>query len=148
MFPIKSYKHFSVEMQITVVVILFVATVLLVYSQYQITRLWFGIYPISITLFLAPIYEELIFRWILFTWIKKDHGWIQWLIWSSLVFWIRHIKNIFYHPYLDTLIWQIGYTGLVVWPLMAYVYHKTWNIWLCVILHFINNLIAWYIVWL
>jgi len=141
-FPIIEYKHCSKELQVALICVLYVARVLVVYAWYLWNGYGFQIYPITITLFIAPIYEELFFRGVIFSQCKKHYSLRVSIVVSSAIFGIRHIKNIFYHPTIDSSLWQIMYTWLIVWPILAYVYHKTWNIRLCIILHYLNNIIV------
>jgi membrane protease YdiL (CAAX protease family) len=134
----RSYRYLNILLQIFTLVALFVVTTLLVNSEYQTTGLAFG-YPLSISLLFAPIYEEIIFRGIiLFALLKKLVVWKA-VLFSSLLFGVWHLKNIFY---LDSyeLAYQIVYTSLFFAPLMAFLTIKMRSIWPVVILHYFNNI--------
>lgn len=139
-FPIKKTRGLSPLVQIALIVVLFLATVGFCYIEFIHGEKAFGRYPFVITVFLAAIYEELFFRGILFSYLKKHYSVILAIVYSSIVFGLRHAKNIFYDPNPWYILYQMAYTGLIFWPIMAYIYHKTDNIWICIILHFLHNL--------
>lgn len=91
------------------------------------------------TLF-APVYEEILFRGVIFGLLLKNYSVTKAIIFSSLLFGLWHLKNIFFVDTLE-LLKQLCYTGFVFGPLMAFVAYKTKTIWLAVILHYANN--AW-----
>lgn len=85
-FPIRKTRGISPLVQITLIVLLFLATVGLCYIEFIHGDKAFGKYPFVMSLFLAAIYEELFFRGILFKYLKKNYSLILAIIYSSVVF--------------------------------------------------------------
>lgn len=103
---------------------LFVATVLLSYKS--------GLaMPLAVTVVLAPIYEEWIFR----GWVLRKLG----IIMSSVLFGMWHLKNLFYFEVGD-VVYQMVWAGLVLGPVFGYVAMRTKSIWPGVVLHYLNNM--------
>lgn len=85
---------------------------------------------VVITVFAAPIFEELIFRGIiLHGFLKRQPPWRAILI-SSLLFAIAHLN-------LPQFV-----NALMLGIMIGWVYWKTESLWLCVLIHFVNNLCA------
>ncbi len=63
------------------------------------------------------------------------------IIISSLLFGIWHFKNIFFMPPRDVA-HQMFYTGVIFGPAMALITLFTGTVWLAVIFHYANNMIA------
>jgi membrane protease YdiL (CAAX protease family) len=84
-------------------------------------------YIIIVTVFAAPIFEELIFRgMILDGFLKRYKPWTS-VILSALIFAIAHISPL---PFINAFM-----LGL----LMGWVYWKTGSLWLTIMIHFVNN---------
>ena len=90
---------------------------------------------------LAPIYEEVIFRGIILTLLLRHFNQTKSILLSSALFGLWHLKN---YAHLDNfaLLYQIGYATLFIGPILACVTSKTKTIWVGVIIHYVNNLIA------
>ncbi len=126
--------------QASVVVGLFVATVLCTYAEYRDEGTTFGFPGAGFNVLVAPIYEELIFRgWILGR-LARSHSSVTAVGVSSLLFGVLHIRNIYW---LDTatLVRLMLFTGLVLGPILGYVTLRCRSVWPAVILHYANNLL-------
>lgn len=128
--------------QIILVCILFVITIIGQYKEYKQTgKTWGGHYPLKTSSFFAAIYEEVIFRGFIFTWLLNAYSLFGAIAISSLLFGLWHLKNIFYMP-KKALIYQMLYTAFIFGPVAALITFYTGTIWLAVIVHFCNNLLA------
>lgn len=89
-----------------------------------------------LVVFIAPIFEELIFRKALFGFVelKLEYRKSTALIISTLLFAIIHV------PSLDNMVFIFYYLPLSF--IISYAYYKTDNIYLPIVLHFLNNLLA------
>lgn len=125
--------------QILTMVLLFVLTAIIGKLYLVETGSLFG-RPTSFYLetMFAPIYEEIIFRGLVFGLLLKNHSLLKAIVYSSLLFGLWHLKNIFFMEPLE-LIRQMIYTGLIFGPLMAWITFKTKTIWIAAILHYVNN---------
>lgn len=133
----KKVGPLGVASQVILVCALFVATTLLVNESYQETGAVFGL-PLSSSILFAPIFEEMIFRgWIFGELKKRGAAWT--VIFSSLLFGLWHLKNIFYFETADCL-YQMAYAAFLIGPILAVVRWKMGSIWPGVILHYVNNL--------
>lgn len=127
--------------QIRIIVLLYLATI--AWSYFERTHTWkvFLHYPLVVTIFLAPLYEEIIFRgyiqraMVRYFWITSG------IVQTSIMFGLWHCKNIIRLSPLD-LLQQVIYTGLVIWPALGYLAYKTKTIRPGVIIHFCNNIIV------
>ena len=129
--------------QASLVVALFVATVLCTNAEYKDKGTVFGFPGPAFNVLIAPIYEELIFRaWILGL-LARRHPPLVAIAISSLLFGLVHIRNIYW---LDTqpLVRTMLFTGLILGPILAYITLRTRTVWPAVILHYLNNL-AYYL---
>lgn len=138
-FELRDIRFLRAEWQLAVMAVLFIATIFVV-KYFAVDERFLGM-PISMMTLLAPLYEEVIFRGLIFGWFARRYDWRIGLIASSLLFGVWHLKNIFW---LDTpsLIAQMAWAGLFIGPLLAFVTHKTKSIWPSVIIHQINNIWA------
>ena len=91
------------------------------------------------------ISEEFLFRGVMFTQMldswknKKNFMWVAILI-SSIIFGLRHFLNLITTPNtLVTTIGQVLFTFMAGFYLCA-VYLRTRNIWVCIIIHFLEDL--------
>ncbi len=98
-------------------------------------------YPVNTFLMLAPIYEEIIFRGFLFFGLIPVFGVLGSAIINAILFGLWHIRSIFFMPEKKVII-QILYTTLVIAPVCLYATHVTGNIWIAVIIHYLNNILA------
>ncbi len=133
-------------LQIILLVALFIIIAILGKISVVQTGLLFD-RPVSFyieTLF-APVYEEIIFRGVIFATLLKYKPPVKAIIYSSLLFGLWHLKNIFFIDAVQ-LVKQICYTALFFGPLMAFVTYKTKTIWIPVILHYINNAFAFFMI--
>lgn len=135
-------KYFGVHAQIIVVVGLFVLHSLLAFYSYKNTGKIFGYPFFSSLIFMAPIYEELIFRGLLLTALTKFYSIKNAIIISSIIFGLWHLKNLFYFPTTDMVIIQVVYAAVIIGPITSFITIKTKNVWLSVIFHYLNNIIA------
>ena len=90
-------------------------------------------YPLSFflsTLLIAPIFEELVFRRVIAHGLFKKYGFKKAVVWSSFLFLLVHF------PLKDNGLFFLFMGGV----LLAYVYLKTRNIYLVMVLHFLTNL--------
>ena len=134
-------KYFGVHAQVITIIGLFVLHTLLAFNSYDTTGEIFGYPFFSNVIFTAPIYEELIFRGLLLTALTRFYSIKNVVVISSIIFGLWHLKNIFYYP-TDMLIHQIAYAGIIIGPILALITIKTKNVWLSVIFHYLNNIIA------
>lgn len=139
LYPKKLWK-LTPGFQIFLVALLFTIYTFVAYSTYQNTDTMFG-YPLSISILFVPIYEELIFRGLILIGLMKFYSWKKAIVISSLLFGLWHLKNIFFISQSE-LIYQMAYTTFIFGPIVAYITLKSKNIWLAVILHYLNNLLA------
>src|SRR3989344_2126549 len=136
----RKIKFFGVSAQIIAIAVLFAIYTALSYFEYQKTGMMWG-YPLRISILFVPIYEELIFRGFILAGLTKFYSARNSIIISSLFFGLWHFKNIFFIPTHD-LVSQMLYTAFIFGPIAAYLTLKTKNVWLAVIFHYLNNMIA------
>lgn len=115
--------------QIFVICALFTATTLLAHQSHSLTM----------AVLFAPIYEEIIFRWWIFGELRRHHSAVKSVVFTSLLFGLWHLKNIFHYDMVDCL-YQMAYAAVIIGPLLAVVRLKTGSIWPGVIVHYLNNL--------
>lgn len=137
----RKIKFFGVSAQIFTVALLFIIYTIVSYIEYQKTGTMFGGYPLRISILFVPIYEEIIFRGFILTGLTKLYSAQKSIIISSLLFGLWHLKNIFFVPVSD-VVYQMLYTALFFGPIVAYITLKTKNVWIAVMLHYLNNLLA------
>lgn len=138
LYPKKLWK-ITPSFQIFIVVSLFTIYTFIAYTTYQNTGTMFG-YPLGVSILFVPIYEEIIFRGFILFGLMKYYSWKKAIIISSLLFGLWHLKNIFFISQSE-LIYQMIYTAFIFGPIVAYITLKSKNIWLAVILHYLNNLL-------
>lgn len=126
--------------QILILSALFSIMVLVGFAQYKATGQMFG-YPLAISLFFVPIYEEMIFRGFLLGELLRHFPVRQAFILECLLFSLWHLKNIFWLSPSQLLI-QMLVAGLIFGPITTYITLKKKTIWPGVMLHYINNLLA------
>lgn len=86
-----------------------------------------GLFPFLMIVVAAPLFEELIFRGIILEGLLKRYSIFTSILASSLLFGIVHLNP-----------WQFV-SALVGGFLMGWVYYKTKNLVLPIIIHFLNN---------
>jgi membrane protease YdiL (CAAX protease family) len=127
--------------QIAIVAGLFIWTTLWQYGEYRRTGKMYEDYPLSISILFVPIYEEFIFRGLILFYLVTIYSPIFAIIISSLLFGLWHLKNIFFLSRAK-LTGQILYAGFFVGPVAAIITLWSGTIWIAVVLHYLNNLLA------
>lgn len=89
-----------------------------------------GIFGFLTLVIAAPIFEELIFRGVILDGLLKRYSPVKSILISSLLFGIVHLNP-----------WQF-ITAMGIGAFMGWVYYKTQNLSLCILIHFVNNLFA------
>ena len=84
----------------------------------------------------APILEEILFRGIILDGFLKNYSPTKAIIWSAIIFGLIHMN-----PYQF-----IGAT--LVGILMGWIYWRTKSLWLCILIHFINNSLGFFLNWI
>jgi len=138
---LKQVGILSPLVQVALMTALFVLTICVQFRIFRNTGKLSHNYPVNTFLFLAPIYEEVIFRGLLFGTFITLFGDIWSIIITSLLFGIWHIRSIFFMTKTKVVV-QILYTGLLLGPIFSIITIATGSIWIAVILHFLNNLLA------
>lgn len=92
-----------------------------------------------VTGFLAPIGEELIFRGIIFTGLRKYNRFLAYVV-TAFLFGFIHVMNSVFAGNIFEMVQMIPYacSGLV----FAYIYESTDNIWASILTHMTNNIFA------
>lgn len=92
-----------------------------------------------VTGFLAPIGEELIFRGVVFTSLRKYNRFLAYVV-SAFLFGFIHVMNSVFAGNIGEMIQMIPYvcSGIV----FAYIYESTDNIWGSILTHMTNNIFA------
>ena len=113
-------------------------------SNLDLIKDGFARFPVFLTLFavvLAPLYEELLFRRVLFGRLWEA-GWpVLGLILSSMVFALVHeLPGLNGKPADSTLFLILVYTGMG--GIFAWVYRRTGTLWAPIAAHILNNAIA------
>jgi membrane protease YdiL (CAAX protease family) len=87
------------------------------------------------------VYEELLFRLILVSWLSQHVSEVSVVIVSSLLFGLWHVKN--YRVQGDRVtVAQVLYAGLILGPILAILTSWYGNILPAILLHAINNLLS------
>ena len=101
------------------------------YSQFgailSADNLWLSVITIA---FLPAVFEELLFRGVIFTSFNKKYGAIIAILFSALLFGIYHMN------------WIQGAYAFIIGTALAYIYLKSNSLFVPIIFHFINNLIS------
>ncbi|MGD2246937.1 MAG: type II CAAX endopeptidase family protein [Candidatus Methanofastidiosia archaeon] len=84
---------------------------------------------------IGPIGEEIFFRGFAHSALKQKYGFKKGLLYSSLFFGMYHL-----------IPWQIPY-AVVAGVILGYVYEKTGSIYMCILLHIVNNAVAVIMFW-
>ncbi len=83
----------------------------------------------------APILEEILFRGIILDGFLKNYAPTKAILWSAVIFGLIHMN-----PYQF-----IGAT--LVGILMGWIYWRTKSLWLCILIHFLNNSLGFFLNW-
>ena len=139
-FTLRKVYGLTPSAQIAIIVVLYITMIFAGFWMYRQTGQLFG-YPLAISLFFVPLYEEAIFRGFILQELLKYYSPKKAAAIECFLFAIWHLKNIFFlTPAM--LITQILFAGLVFAPITTYITLKKKTIWLGVILHYLNNLLA------
>ncbi len=126
---------------IFLILLLFIIQVLVQYKIFKKKNTFSHNYPVNTFLLFAPIYEEIIFRGFLFFGLINIFGILGSALINVFLFAIWHLRSIFYMSWKKVL-YQITYTGLIFAPISLILTYYTGNIWLAVIFHYLNNILA------
>ncbi len=90
----------------------------------------------------VSFWEEILFRGLILGVILNvaHSGWWAIII-SSILFGLFHLRN-YWWANKKQLVRMCLYSGLIVGPVMAYVRFATGDIYLCILLHFLNNFLV------
>ena len=88
---------------------------------------------------LAPIFEELLFRGAIFGWLYEVHPLVAHVL-SGFIFGFVHVMNAVFSGNVGEIIQVFGYFFMGMG--LSFLYEKTDNIYVPIITHAINNLIA------
>ena len=101
------------------------------YSQFDailsVDNLWLSILTVA---FLPAVFEELLFRGVIFTSFNKKYGVYLAIVISALLFGIYHMN------------WVQGINAFILGLALAYIYFKSNSLFVPIVFHFINNLIS------
>jgi membrane protease YdiL (CAAX protease family) len=123
------------------IVVLFLLQVFVQYKVFKKKNTFSHNYPVNTFLLFAPIYEEIIFRGFLFFGLVSIFGVLGSALINLFLFSIWHIRSMFYMSF-KKVIKQMTWTGLVIGPICLIFTYYTGNIWLAVIFHYLNNILA------
>jgi len=84
----------------------------------------------------APLLEEVLFRGIVLDGFLKNYNPTKAIVWSAVIFGLVHLN-----PYQFIPAFLIGL-------IMGWIYWKTGSLWLCILIHFINNSAGFVLSWL
>lgn len=138
-FQLKQVGFFSKELQIFLILFLFIIIVIYRYKKRGRLTWEEDQYSVHFAHMFTPVYEEIIFRGLIFQGLLMIYQFLPALMISSSIFGIWHLKNIFIFNKKKVL-FQILYAGLIFSPIVSYVMYISQTIWLGVIIHYINNL--------
>lgn len=131
---------FSRILQIILIVFLYLLTANYVSKNIKKLNKKIQSYQYFLEFCFAPIYEEIIFRGLLFAGLLTIFGLIESVLISSIAFGLWHYKNIYFG--MEKMVYkQMIFTTIIgcIWGLIVY-YIGT--IWLIVIWHYIHNLVS------
>ena len=137
--PLRPIGKLPVTHQIVLLVLAYLASVAYYYYQWLTT----GLLPLPgnhwVTIF-APLYEEVLFRGLIFGGLLAFYSKRTAIVLSSFLFGIWHLKNFSaYTP--DAMLYQVLYAGLIIGPFLAWLTLKTKSIWMGVLVHTANNIL-------
>jgi len=130
-----------------ILVSLYVLSIIYYMREYQLwTQVWWYMYDHSMSVIFAPIYEEVLFRWIILIGLLKIFkNKTQVIIWWGILFWIWHLKNFPFQSIWET-VHQVVYT-MLLWFLFTWLALKYKTIWFGVMLHYVNNIFLHPVSW-
>lgn len=140
-FLLNSLGSFTPILQIVSIFLLLLITATQQYAEAKKSGKMYGAYPPSIRLIFVPIYEEVIFRGLLFGGLLILLPTIYALAVSSIFFGIWHLKNLRWDN-KKRVLGQILWAGVVLGPAFALLTLWTKSISLAIILHYVNNIWA------
>lgn len=126
---------------ISIVVALFLLQVFTQYPSFKKTGKFFHEYPANTFLFFAPIYEEVLFRGLIFSGLLVAYPLFVAITITSVLFALWHVRSMYFMSKTKT-IYQILYAGVIIGPVFGYITFLTGDIWFAVILHYVNNILA------
>ncbi len=137
--PLRPIGKLTVTHQIILLVLAYLASIAYYYYQWLTT----GLLPLPgnhwVTIF-APLYEEVLFRGLIFGGLLAFYSKRTAIVLSSFLFAIWHLKNFSsYTP--DAMLYQVFYAGLIIGPFLAWLTLKTKSIWMGVLVHTANNIL-------
>lgn len=138
-FQLKSFGFLTPDLQLFAIVLLFIFMTLYRYTTRAKINKSENQFAVHFAHMFAPVYEEILFRGLLFGGLLTIYPMIKALIISSLIFGIWHLKNIFVMS-PKRVLYQILYAGIIFGPITSLVILYTQSIWIGVIIHYINNL--------
>lgn len=103
----------------------------------------FPILALVLIVFVAPFLEELIFRYLVFHTFLKVNKYFA-IIGSSVVFSLLHVREELSSGRVDVLIFYFA-SYMTIALALAILYEKKRNIFYCIFLHMINNILSTYI---
>lgn len=136
-FDLRPVYRLSATNQIIILTVLYVLTVVGYFFMVKRTGRMDGYGP-SVSLLFVPIYEELLFRGLLLNYFRRHYRVVSAIIAVSVLFGLWHLKNIFWLDH-QTLLRQIIYTTFFFSPLVCWLTLKTRNVWIAVMIHYLNN---------
>jgi membrane protease YdiL (CAAX protease family) len=139
-FDLKKVGFLTPDLQIFSIALMFFILSAWNYLNFLQTGTLFG-YPVSVSLFFAPIYEEILFRGFIFVGLQRIYSLKKSAVITCLLFSLWHFKNIFWLTQ-PQLIHQMIYSGFVIGPIFLYLTWRTKSIWPGVMLHYANNILA------
>lgn len=109
----------------------------------SVTAPWWRVLILALECFMVGLLEETCFRgMVLLGFLRKRRGTVLGrflsIIFSSAVFGVVHLVNVFLGASPGAVLMQIGYSFLIG-AMCSVVLMKTANIWLCVLLHAVFN---------
>lgn len=138
-FSLKKIGSFSPLHQIGIIIFLFLVSVCKEYYLAQILHQQRS-YSFFTAIF-APLYEEILFRGLIFVGLTKTFSIKHSFILTSFFFGIWHLKNLLILTPLEQL-YQVLYAGLIFAPITLWLVLKSKSIWPGVVFHYLNNLWA------
>jgi membrane protease YdiL (CAAX protease family) len=143
---LKSVVGINSVSQILIILLLIVFTYIYQLKQYRKTGKAFGHYPFRLSIFLSPLYEEIIFRGIVLVYLIEifKHQYFFAIFITSILFGLWHLKN---YKWLTKkeLYQQVLYTGFVFNPIICFITLYTGTIWIGVIVHYVHNIVVDYL---
>ena len=110
--------------------------------QYK-SELWFDFIRLLSTTLLIPIYEELIYRFLIYGWMRTKFKFHTAALGSSLIFFFAHQSV---HKALTTSLWTTGvlFVSLFSYSLLAaYLYETRRTLLPCILTHAVLNFTYW-----